>query len=117
MRLKRIQFSTLVLVAVTIAAILGNILYDFDILEPLEHKVFDSMTRLRQRQSGTEVLVLAIDNQSIQQLGGWPWPRSYIAEMVSILSNHDAHTMGISLLYPTKELNGGLQEIENLKRY
>lgn len=114
MRLKKIHFSTMVLVAVTIAAILGNILYDFDILQPLEHKVYDSMTRLRQRKSGTEVLILAIDDQSVRQLGGWPWPRSYIAEVVNLLSNHDAHTMGIALLYPSRELNSGLHEIENL---
>ncbi len=116
MRLKKINFSTLMLVAVTIAVILGNVLFDFDVLQPMEHKVYDSMNRLRQRQAGTEIIILAIDEQSIQQLGSWPWPRSYIAEMISLLSHYDTHTLGISLLYPTRELNTGLQEIEHLKK-
>ena len=115
MLLKKLHFPTLLLVAVTIAAILCNILFDFDILQPLEYKVYDSMTRLRQRKAATKVVVLAIDDQSIQQLGSWPWPRSYIAEMVQLLSSYGTHTMGISLLYPTRELNPGLQEIENIK--
>jgi len=45
MLLKKQYISTLLLVAATIAAILSNILFDFDILQPLEHKVYDSMTR------------------------------------------------------------------------
>ncbi len=115
MLLKKLHFSTLLLVAATIAAILSNILFDFDILQPLEYKVYDSMARLRQRKAATKVVVLAIDDQSIRQLGSWPWPRSYIAEMVQLLSGYGTHTMGISLLYPTRELNPGLQEIENIK--
>jgi serine/threonine-protein kinase len=115
MLLKKLHFSTLLLVAATIAAILSNILFDFDILQPLEYKVYDSMARLRQREAATKVLVLAIDDQSIQQLGSWPWPRSYIAEMVQQLSDYGTHTMGISLLYPTIEINPGLQEIDNIR--
>jgi serine/threonine-protein kinase len=115
MLLKKLHFSTFLLVAVTIAAILSNILFDFDILQPLEYKVYDSMARLRQRKAATKVLVLAIDDQSIQQLGSWPWPRSYIAEMVQQLSGYGTHTMGISLLYPTIEINPGLQEIDNIR--
>ena len=115
MLLKKLHISTLLLVAATIAAILGNILFDFDILQPLEYKVYDSMARLRKREPATPVVILAIDDESIQRLGSWPWPRSYIAEMVQLLSNYGAHTIGISLLYPTRELNPALQEIENIK--
>jgi serine/threonine-protein kinase len=115
MQLKKLNLSTLLLIAATIGVILGNILFDFDILQPLECKVYDSMARLRQRKAATKVVVLAIDDPSIQQLGSWPWPRSYIAEIVKLLSGYGTHTMGISLLYPTRELNPGLKEIENIK--
>jgi serine/threonine-protein kinase len=115
MRQKKLRFSTLLLVSATIAVILSNILFDFDILQPLENKVYDSMARLRQRKADTQVVVLAIDDQSIQQLGSWPWPRSYLAEMVKLLSDYGAQSMGISLLYPTREINPGLQEIKFIK--
>ena len=77
--------------------------------------MYDSLAQLRQRETATPVVVLAIDDQSIRQIGSWPWPRSYIAEMIRLLSDYGAHTMGISLLYPTRELNPGLQEIEQIK--
>jgi len=115
MLLRKLHLSTLLLVAVIIAAILSNILFDYDILQPLEHKVYDSVARLRQRKTAGQVVIIAIDDQSIQQLGSWPWPRSYLAEMVRLLSDYGVHVMGISLLYPARELNPGLQEIEYLK--
>jgi eukaryotic-like serine/threonine-protein kinase len=111
---RKLPFATLVLVALTIAAVAANILFDLDLLQPLEYRVYDWMSRLRQRKPADPVIVLAIDDQSIQQLGGWPWPRSYIAEMVHRLSDSGTHTLGFSLLYPTRELNPGLQEIEKI---
>jgi serine/threonine-protein kinase len=115
MQLRKIHLSTFVLVAATIAVIISNILFNFDILQPLEHKVYDSVARLRQRKAATKIVVLEIDDYSIQQLGSWPWPRSYLAEMVNLLSDAGVHAMGISLLYPTRELNPGLQEIKLIR--
>ncbi len=115
MPIKKRHLPTLLLVAAIIAVILGNILYDFDILQPVENNLYDSMIRLRQRKTATKVIVLAIDDQSIQQLGSWPWPRSYVAEIIELLSDYGAHALGISLLYPTREINPGLQELELVK--
>jgi len=112
---KKIPFASLFIVALTVAAIAGNILFDMDLLQPLEYRVYDWMSRLRQRKAANQVIVLAIDDQSIQQLGGWPWPRSYIAEMVRLLSNSGTHTLGLALLYPSRELNPGLREIERIR--
>ncbi|CAB1069299.1 hypothetical protein JY97_09385 [Alkalispirochaeta odontotermitis] len=116
MLFKKLSISMLLLVAATIAVILSNILFDFDILQPLENKVYDSMTRLRQRKADTQVVVLAIDDQSIQRLGSWPWPRSYLAEMVNLLSDYGVRAMGITLLFPSREVNPGLQELEHIKK-
>ena len=112
---RKLPLSTLILVAITIAAIAGNILFDVDVLQPLEYHIYDWMARLRRHKAADQVIVLAIDDQSIRQLGSWPWPRSYIADMVRLLSDSGAHTLGLSLLYPSRELNPGLQEIESIK--
>ena len=93
MLFKKLNFSNLLLAAAIIALILSGVLYDYDILQSLEAKVYDSMIRLRQRKPATKVVVLAIDDKSIRQLGSWPWPRSYIAEMVNLLSDYGTHTM------------------------
>ena len=98
MTLKKVQYSTLSLVILFSLTILGKVLFEVDPLQPLEYKVYDFMSRLRQRKAATQVVIVAIDDKSVQNIGSWPWPRSYIAEMIQRLSDDRTHTMGLSLL-------------------
>jgi len=61
------------------------------------------------------VIIVSIDDISLNKLGDWPWPRSYIAELINTLSKNGAHTLGISILYRNRELNAGGNEIQNLR--
>jgi len=112
---KKINSATLVLVSMVVLAIGVKILFEMDPLLPLENKIYDSMCRLRQRKAANPVVIVAIDAKSIQNVGSWPWPRSHIAEIVRHLSDAGVHTLGLSLLYTSKELNPGLQELQNLR--
>jgi len=109
--LKKLHISTLSLIILFVLAISGKILFEIDPLQPLEYKVYDSLLRLRQRKAAAQVVVVAIDNESVQSLGSWPWPRSYIANMVRRLAGDGTHTIGFSLLYPSREINPGREEI------
>mgnify|MGYP001817500942 FL=1 len=114
--LKKLHISTLTLIILFVLVISGKILFEIDPLQPLEYKVYDSLLRLRKPEAATQVVVLAIDNKSIQSIGSWPWPRSYIASVVRRLTGAGTHTMGLSLLYPSKEINPGLEEIRFIKQ-
>ena len=114
--LKKLHISTVSLIVLFVAVISGKILFEIDPLQLLENKVYDSLLGLRPRKAETQVVVLAIDDKSIQSIGSWPWPRSYIADTVRQLTSGGAHTMGLSLLYPTKEINPGLDEIRLIQQ-
>jgi eukaryotic-like serine/threonine-protein kinase len=96
-------------------AILAAILFDFMPLQMLEYRAYDWMARFRHRAAGIPVIIVAIDDTSLEKIGDWPWPRSYIAEVIDALSAEGTRTLGISILYRDEELNDGLVEIQNLK--
>ena len=96
-------------------SVLAAMVFEFYPLEFLEYQVYDRMTRLKHRIGRNSVIIVAIDNKSIETIGSWPWPRSYIADMLRQLSAFDTHTVGLSLMYPAEELNDGLREIQNLR--
>jgi len=114
--LKKLHISTLSLIILFLAVISGKILFEIDPLQPLEYKVYDYLLGLRQRKAATKVVVVAIDDKSVQSIGGWPWPRSLIANAVRQLTMDGTHTMGLSLLYPSRELNPGLEEIRLIQQ-
>ena len=114
--LKKLHISKVSLVILFLAVISGKILFEIDPLQLLENKVYDSLLGLRQRKAEAQIVVLTIDNKSIQSIGSWPWPRSYIADGVRQLTGGGANTLGLSLLYPAKEINPGLEEIRLIQQ-
>jgi CHASE2 domain-containing sensor protein len=96
-------------------AILAGMLFGFKPLLSLEYKAYDLAANLRHRAAGTPVVIVAIDDKSLANIGDWPWPRSYIADIIDTLSKNGAHTQGVSILYRSRELNDGLIEIQNFR--
>ncbi|MDR3323593.1 MAG: CHASE2 domain-containing protein, partial [Zoogloeaceae bacterium] len=47
------------------------------------------------------VVVVDIDDDSIEQLGSWPWPRSRIADLVEmLLTDYQAQAVGLDIVFP-----------------
>ena len=47
----------------------------------------------------SEITILAIDDQSLQQIGPWPWPRSVMAEVIDRLTALKPRAIGLDVLY------------------
>jgi adenylate cyclase len=47
------------------------------------------------------VTVIDIDDDSIEQLGAWPWPRSRIADLAeTLLTEYQARAIGLDIVFP-----------------
>jgi serine/threonine-protein kinase len=68
-------------------------------IEGLEYRFYDFGVNLRAKASTTPLAIVAIDDISIAKMGRWPWPRSYIAEMIDNLKNYEAKVIGVNLLF------------------
>jgi serine/threonine-protein kinase len=65
----------------------------------IEDRAFGLITKLIASPShDSSVALLAIDEQSLEQLGPWPWPRDHIARTVDRLRRLGAGTIG--LMFP-----------------
>ncbi len=83
-------------------------------LETLENGIYDLNANLRVQKSSAPVAVIAIDEQSITNLGRWPWPRARIAAMVDLLQSYQVKVIGLDIIYSEKDANQGLLEVRNL---
>jgi len=67
----------------------------------LRDLVFDAYQRILPREAGdTAVLVVDIDERSINQLGQWPWSRALLAQMVDRLGQMGAATIAFDVVFP-----------------
>ncbi len=86
-------------------------------LESIEMKLYDLRARLRANpQPSQDIAIVAIDGQSMDAIGRWPWPRARLAEALDILSEAGAKVIGLTILFPDPERSQGLEEIRALKK-
>lgn len=82
----------------------------------MELKALDLRFKSRgARDAGDRVVIVAIDEKSINELGRWPWPRTRIAELIKSLSNDGARVIGFDIVFSEPDQSSGLQTVLELK--
>ena len=109
----RMAFS-LALVALLLLNTLGAI--NLGVLQRLENYSYD--LRLQWTMPNTvdkRIVILDIDEKSLQQQGHWPWPRKEIARMVDTLfDRYHIDVLGFDILFAERDGSSGLQSLEKL---
>ncbi|MFO0753934.1 MAG: CHASE2 domain-containing protein [Thermodesulfovibrionales bacterium] len=85
-------------------------------LETLERTTYDFRAALCRKAPSSPVVVVAVDRESLRQIGPWPWPRASIGLGLLRLHEYGARVIGVELLYSSKDMNPGLQEIREIIR-
>jgi eukaryotic-like serine/threonine-protein kinase len=85
-----------------------------DLLSGIETAAYDMGMRMSEVQPTDQVRVVAIDDQSIQRLGRWPWPRELQAQMIDILTEGGAKVIGTTLLFSEPQVDPGQLFIADL---
>jgi serine/threonine-protein kinase len=82
----------------------------------LERSIYDLGVRARDRTPSDRIAVIAIDDQSIQNLGRWPWPRNLHAQLVDRLRAGGAKVIGNTVFYSETEQDAGAAAIDELAK-
>ena len=53
------------------------------------------------REPHSNIIIVGIDERSINEIGVWPWPRLYVAEAINSLYDMGAAVIGVNVLYTT----------------
>ncbi len=72
-------------------------------LERLELVIYDMLLPFHANPMSEQVVLVAIDDASLAQLGQWPWSRRRHAELVDRLSTMGARAIGIDVLFAERQ--------------
>ncbi len=79
-------------------------------------KLYDTWMKLKSYpESSQRIVVVDIDDASLEKLGRWPWPRSRIAECLNTIKEGNPRVIGLNIVFSEPEENAGLKEIETLE--
>ncbi|MDH4234269.1 MAG: CHASE2 domain-containing protein, partial [Gallionella sp.] len=85
-----------------------------DLMQSLERKAYDVGVMASLRMPSDKIAVIAIDDQSIANLGRWPWPREIHANMVDILTAGQAKVIGYVVFFFEPQVDAGLAHINKI---
>ncbi len=99
------RLSYILLIASALCAVVTIRLIDPAPVQNLRHKTFDSLQSLlpRPTQKSSAVRIINIDQDSLDKVGPWPWPRSRIATLITQLRKNNAAAIGLPLLFETPD--------------
>lgn len=85
-----------------------------DPIQSLERKAYDWGVRASSRVPSDKIAIIAIDDQSIANLGRWPWPREIQARMLDILAAGNAKVVGQTAFFFEPQVDAGLGYINKI---
>ncbi|HEY6896826.1 MAG TPA: serine/threonine-protein kinase [Rhodocyclaceae bacterium] len=85
-----------------------------DLLQSLERKAYDMAVGMASRTPSDKVAIIAIDKQSIDNIGRWPWSREIMADMVEKLAAAKAKVIASTVFYSEPQLDPGLVYINKM---
>ena len=76
---------------------------NYPIFQQLELKSYDvRLNYFSKKRVADEIVIAAIDNKSLGEIGRWPWSRRVFAEIVDKIAKMEAKVIAIDVLYPEK---------------
>lgn len=107
--LKRLLRPTPMLVGIVLSLIASSYYYymggkKYWFLSALDKQIYDAMFRVRGDEATSgEVVIVDIDEKSLEKFGQWPWPRDILAVLVGRINGAGARSMGFDMVFPEKD--------------
>lgn len=86
-----------------------------DFFSGLERRFFDLASTQTARTPNDRIAIIAIDDQSIANIGRWPWPREVHAQMIDQLSAAKAKTVAHTAFFFEPQTDRGLVQLRELR--
>lgn len=70
----------------------------------LDQTLYDHLLQANTRAARDDIIIVAIDDYSLAELGNWPWPRLRHAELIEIISAARPLAIGMDILFAESEV-------------
>ena len=83
---------------------LAFLLHTAAILSRVDNLLFDLGQKFSHSPPPDDIIIVAIDEESLSKLGRWPWSRSHHAHLIDRLKKDDALVIGLDIVFAEPDL-------------
>lgn len=89
--------------------LLASLLIFFQVLKPVDQTLYDQLLQTQSRPARDDIIIVAIDDYSLAELGKWPWPRARHAELIRQISKAKPTAIGVDIIFAESESSSQLE--------
>ncbi len=82
-----------------------------DLLWRWDNLLYDAQLSFWSRSVADDIIIIAIDDESLNDLGRWPWPRSTHARLINKLENESPKAIGLDIIFSEPDGNNPLSDV------
>jgi CHASE2 domain-containing sensor protein len=97
-----------------VVVLIGAVAATGDLVHSLERKAYDLGVRATSRTPSERIAIIAIDDQSIANIGRWPWSRDVHAKMTDMLAGAKAKLIVNNTFFFEPQLDPGLKYVNQM---
>ncbi|MDI6640961.1 MAG: adenylate/guanylate cyclase domain-containing protein [Elusimicrobiota bacterium] len=102
--MKKTYLAGLVISVISVIVVL--LLWQIGLLRSWENKFYNYKFLLRGlREPSKEIVIVAIDEESLSKFGRWPWPRSILARVIRNLKDAGVKVIATDIIFPERSQN------------
>jgi adenylate cyclase len=92
-----------------------NIL-EWEFIQALEHKLYDVRLELTMPHTqDNRIVIVDMDEQSLSEIGRWPWNRAVIAQIITkLFETYQIDILGMDVVFPEPDESSGLKQLQIL---
>lgn len=76
-----------------------------------DNLLYDTQLSMWSRDVPDDIIIIAIDDESLNQLGRWPWPRSTHASLINRIDRESPRVIGLDIIFNEPELDYPLHDV------
>ncbi len=95
------------------------LLFRSEIIEQLDYKIYDFSSNIiaSEENSKSSVVVVDIDEKSLDYMGQWPWSRVILAKLIHNINSANPSSIGLDIIFPETDKTSPNNMIEFYKKY
>jgi adenylate cyclase len=112
-RIVRLVLSALILLVILLDT---SGIYKYPFIKQLENWTYDARLNFTRPDTiDDRIVIIDIDENSLAEVGRWPWGRDKLARIIDNLFNHyEVDVVGFDIVFAEKDESSGLEKFEQL---
>lgn len=102
LQIKKIAFREWLILSILLLALTAALSL-FRLTERMDLVMYDRIMQINTQPARDDILIVAIDDYSLAELGRWPWPRAYHAKLLSQINAAKPAAVGLDILFTEAE--------------